>query len=172
MDTFSVTEVEAITIISMSSNFAITQIVDGNWGVHASVPKWVFEKSGKGYDYSLDEPINGRTPNTIGGGLASGYGGGRRLHGHHAVEAVAEPQVDPLGWDRMGDDLLSFVTGRSAKRSADANRRRLLSREEVAAMPMELAESLLAHKFSALKREARAYVDETFALYGHLAHRH
>lgn len=33
-------------------NFGITQVVDGNWGVHAEIPKWVFDEGDTPYDYS------------------------------------------------------------------------------------------------------------------------
>jgi hypothetical protein len=35
-------------------DFAITQIVDGNWGVHAVVPKWMFTSPDTPYDYSCN----------------------------------------------------------------------------------------------------------------------
>ena len=30
-------------VCSSRSNFAITQLVDGNWGIHAIIPKSIFE---------------------------------------------------------------------------------------------------------------------------------
>lgn len=38
--------------VTTAINFGITQVVDGNWGVHAEIPKWVFDDSGAPYDYS------------------------------------------------------------------------------------------------------------------------
>ena len=39
---YNLTEAEATTIITQGVDFAITQIVDGNWGVHAVIPKSIF----------------------------------------------------------------------------------------------------------------------------------
>ncbi|KAJ1459452.1 hypothetical protein M885DRAFT_459931, partial [Pelagophyceae sp. CCMP2097] len=52
MDTQNVLEAEAIAIMGTGCEFGITQIVDGNWGVHASIPKWLFEDiDGPQFDY-------------------------------------------------------------------------------------------------------------------------
>jgi acetamidase/formamidase len=45
MTTRSLTEDEAITLMSVGIDFGITQVVDGNWGVHAIVKKAVFAGS-------------------------------------------------------------------------------------------------------------------------------
>lgn len=42
MNTLNMTEDQAITAITVAVDFAITQVVDGNWGVHASIPKTTF----------------------------------------------------------------------------------------------------------------------------------
>lgn len=53
MHAYGVTEIEANTFITQAIDFAMTQLVDGNWGVHSVIPKAVFEaglkksKSGK-----------------------------------------------------------------------------------------------------------------------------
>jgi hypothetical protein len=52
MDTFDVIEEEVIAIMTTSVNFGVTQVVDGNWGVHADIEKWVFDGSDTPYDYS------------------------------------------------------------------------------------------------------------------------
>ena len=39
---YNITEAEATTIITQGVDFAITQIVDGNWGIHAVIPKSIF----------------------------------------------------------------------------------------------------------------------------------
>jgi acetamidase/formamidase len=44
MDTRNLTEDEAISLISVSVDFGITQVVDGNWGVHAIIKKAIFPK--------------------------------------------------------------------------------------------------------------------------------
>ena len=42
MATYSLTNAEADTIITQGVDFGMTQLVDGNWGVHAVVPKAIF----------------------------------------------------------------------------------------------------------------------------------
>ena len=42
MQTKKLTEDEAISLISVAVDFGITQVVDGNWGVHAIIKKNVF----------------------------------------------------------------------------------------------------------------------------------
>ena len=42
MAMFLITEAEANTFITQAVDFAMTQVVDGNWGVHAIIPKDVF----------------------------------------------------------------------------------------------------------------------------------
>ncbi|NEV03282.1 acetamidase, partial [Bradyrhizobium sp. UFLA 03-164] len=39
MTTKKLTEDEAISLISLGVDFGVTQVVDGNWGVHAIVRK-------------------------------------------------------------------------------------------------------------------------------------
>ena len=43
MAKYDLSEYEAWTIITQAVNFGMTQLVDGNWGVHAIIPKSVFE---------------------------------------------------------------------------------------------------------------------------------
>ena len=42
MNTQKLSEDEAISLMSVAVDFGITQVVDGNWGVHASLQKSVF----------------------------------------------------------------------------------------------------------------------------------
>lgn len=42
MTTKGLSEDEAISLISVAVDFGITQIVDGNWGVHAVIRKSMF----------------------------------------------------------------------------------------------------------------------------------
>jgi hypothetical protein len=42
---YNLSEAEAWTIITQGVNFGVTQVVDGNWGVHAVIPKAIFEKA-------------------------------------------------------------------------------------------------------------------------------
>ena len=43
MAAYGLTEPEANTIITQGVDFGMTQLVDGNWGVHAIIPKAIFE---------------------------------------------------------------------------------------------------------------------------------
>jgi len=56
---FGVTEEESIAIMSTSVDFGITQIVDGNWGVHAVIPKWVFDSPDTPFDYKCTQNPSG-----------------------------------------------------------------------------------------------------------------
>ena len=42
MTTKGLTEDEAISLMSIAVDFGITQVVDGNWGVHAVIKKSLF----------------------------------------------------------------------------------------------------------------------------------
>ncbi len=42
MNGMNLTEDEAFSLITVGADFAITQVVDGNWGVHGIVPKGIF----------------------------------------------------------------------------------------------------------------------------------
>jgi acetamidase/formamidase len=42
MTAFGLTEDEAISLMSVAVDFGITQVVDGNWGVHAVIRKSLF----------------------------------------------------------------------------------------------------------------------------------
>ena len=44
MHQYGLTEPEANTIITQGVDFAVTQVVDGNWGVHSVIPKKIFEE--------------------------------------------------------------------------------------------------------------------------------
>lgn len=43
MAKYDLTEAETWTIITQAVNFGMTQLVDGNWGMHALIPKSIFE---------------------------------------------------------------------------------------------------------------------------------
>ena len=43
MHAYGVTEIEVNSLITQAVDFAMTQLVDGNWGVHSVIPKAVFE---------------------------------------------------------------------------------------------------------------------------------
>jgi acetamidase/formamidase len=42
MNTQKLSEDEAISLMSVAVDFGVTQVVDGNWGVHASIRKSIF----------------------------------------------------------------------------------------------------------------------------------
>ena len=44
MTAFGLTEDEAISLMSVAVDFGVTQVVDGNWGVHAVIRKCLFEE--------------------------------------------------------------------------------------------------------------------------------
>jgi len=60
MEMYGITDAEATTIITQGVDFGITQVVDGNFGVHAVIPKSIFAagpSDGKGSEvttYSAD----------------------------------------------------------------------------------------------------------------------
>ena len=46
MNTKGLSEDEAISLISVAVDFGVTQVVDGNWGIHAIVKKNLFAGTG------------------------------------------------------------------------------------------------------------------------------
>ena len=61
MDVYDLLEEETIALMTTSVDFGITQVVDGNWGVHADIPKWVFEPDdGPAFDYSCTTSMGPR----------------------------------------------------------------------------------------------------------------
>mmetsp|Transcript_21532 Transcript_21532/g.31851 ORF Transcript_21532/g.31851 Transcript_21532/m.31851 type:complete len:575 (+) Transcript_21532:337-2061(+) len=52
MDVFDLLEEETIVLMTTSIDFGVTQVVDGNWGVHALIPKFVFDDSEAPFDYT------------------------------------------------------------------------------------------------------------------------
>ena len=46
MTTQSLSEDEAISLMSVATDYGITQVVDGNWGVHATIKKRIFVGDG------------------------------------------------------------------------------------------------------------------------------
>ncbi|MGE5105352.1 MAG: AraC family transcriptional regulator, partial [Betaproteobacteria bacterium] len=45
MEAHALTEDEAISLISVAVDFGVTQVVDGNWGVHAVIRKALFPRA-------------------------------------------------------------------------------------------------------------------------------
>jgi acetamidase/formamidase len=49
MDAYELSEDEALSLMSLAVDFGITQVADGNLGVHATIEKSIFaERAGKG----------------------------------------------------------------------------------------------------------------------------
>ena len=46
MTTLGLTEDEAISLMSVATDFGVTQVVDGNWGIHAIIKKSLFAGDG------------------------------------------------------------------------------------------------------------------------------
>jgi acetamidase/formamidase len=44
MTAHGLSEDEAISLLSVAVDFGVTQVVDGNWGVHAIIPKSIFAR--------------------------------------------------------------------------------------------------------------------------------
>merc|ERR1712043_70712 len=62
MKKYGMNEAEATTIITQGVDFGMTQLVDGNWGVHAVIPKSIFVEE----EDDIDETSNAISiPHTI-----------------------------------------------------------------------------------------------------------
>jgi len=48
---YDLIEEETIALMATAVDFGITQVVDGNWGVHADIDKWVFDGTDTPYNY-------------------------------------------------------------------------------------------------------------------------
>lgn len=57
MAKYFLTEAEATTITTQAVDFATTQLVDGNWGVHSVIPKKVFEPYEESEEPEVSLPI-------------------------------------------------------------------------------------------------------------------
>lgn len=78
MAMYGMTELEANTFITQGIDFGMTQLVDGNWGVHGIIPKTIFEGEVDGGAEEGGEESNATEPpseESDGGGDA---GVGRR----------------------------------------------------------------------------------------------
>lgn len=47
MNYYKISEDQAISTMSVAVDFGITQIVDGNWGVHSIIKKSIFQNNNK-----------------------------------------------------------------------------------------------------------------------------
>ena len=93
MAQYDITEAEANTIITQGVDFAITQVVDGNWGVHSVIPKKIFEPyTGEGGLIAVDDA-------TTATGRQSGLG-----------EADLKLSSDNVHWGFFSKDLEPVLT--------------------------------------------------------------
>ena len=56
MAKYKLTEYEAWTIITQAVDFGLSQLVDGNWGIHAVIPKAIFEGVERNLDCGTTQP--------------------------------------------------------------------------------------------------------------------
>jgi hypothetical protein len=56
MAKYGMTELEANTFITQGIDFGMTQLVDGNWGVHGIIPKSIFEDELDGVEEGDEDP--------------------------------------------------------------------------------------------------------------------
>ena len=57
MAEYELTQAEADTILTTASDFAMTQLVDGNWGVHCVIPKAIFADRRRKLDASQKKKV-------------------------------------------------------------------------------------------------------------------
>jgi acetamidase/formamidase len=100
MDVYDMIEEETIALMTTAVDFGITQVVDGNWGVHADIDKWVFDESGTPYDYSC---TTSKGPGRARRGRMLRQQDRRELLEQHGVEESAEDYADNL-YDRVTKD--------------------------------------------------------------------
>jgi hypothetical protein len=87
-------EEETIVLMTTSVDFGVTQVVDGNWGVHADISKWVFDTTDEPYDYAC---------------TTSGTAGRRHLQAKDRRELFAKHVAD-MSLEEYADMLYARVT--------------------------------------------------------------
>jgi hypothetical protein len=93
MDVYDLIEEETIALMTTAVDFGITQVVDGNWGVHADIDKWVFDTSGAPYDYSC---TTSGSPGRQRRGRMLRQQDRRELLEQHGVDMSVEDYTDSL----------------------------------------------------------------------------
>ena len=76
MAKYDLSEIETWTIITQAVNFGMTQLVDGNWGMHALIPKGIFEGVERKTECSVpvEEPSEDDIDDTDSGVGKAGFG--------------------------------------------------------------------------------------------------
>jgi acetamidase/formamidase len=100
MDVFDLIEEETIALMTTAVDFGITQVVDGNWGVHADIDKWVFEEGDTPYDYSC---TTSKSPGRTRRGRMLKQQDRRRLLEMHGIDMPPEDYASNL-YSRVTED--------------------------------------------------------------------
>jgi acetamidase/formamidase len=120
MDTYDLIEEETIALMATAVDFGITQVVDGNWGVHADVDKWVFEETDTPYNYGCT------TSKTAGRRALLEADDRRGMLEKHGVYYAPEQYAEEL-WSRVTVECATcanhFSRRRVANRMLDAKLR-------------------------------------------------
>ena len=91
--------------VTTAVDFGVTQVVDGNWGVHADIPKWVFDKSDAPFDYSCTTSMGpGRRRSLL--QQDNNASTRRALLAEHGVEQSASDYVNSL-FSRVAEECAS-----------------------------------------------------------------
>lgn len=98
MDVFGLIEEETIAMMTTAVDFGITQVVDGNWGVHADIDKFIFDESDTPYDYKCTP---GKSARRLGRSLLP------KEDQHHILKHHGLAFEDP---ENLADQLYARVT--------------------------------------------------------------
>jgi acetamidase/formamidase len=116
MDVYGLTEEETIAMMSTAIDFGITQVVDGNWGVHADIDKWLFDESDAPYDYSCTtSKTAGRRHRAL-------------MHVDERRRVLEEHKVASISPEEYANGLFEKVTGLCVDCNDNVVRRRLADR--------------------------------------------
>jgi acetamidase/formamidase len=104
MDAWGLIEEETIALMTTSVDFGVTQVVDGNWGAHATIPKFVFDMTDAEYDYSCH--VSG----TAGRRRDMAIDGQRRLHADERKALYEMHSGGSLSLEEYSDRFFAKVT--------------------------------------------------------------
>jgi acetamidase/formamidase len=114
MDTMDLIEEETIALMATAVDFGITQVVDGNWGVHADIDKWVFEEEDTPYNYACTTSKTGARRS-----LAGKEADDRRsMLEKHGLFFNPTEYAEEL-WSRVTVDCVTCATHYARKRVAN-----------------------------------------------------